>query len=756
MGGLSIVSSVPVTAPLVCLLCASKGLHELVLCQVCCQPFHAFCLGAGEGPGPGQAEGWCCRRCKACHACGRRGRAGKPLLECSRCRRCFHPACLGPSAPPRGPRRHGPWLCWGCARCRSCGATPGRGGDPEWVPQDGLCPPCARLGRPAAPRTLRPGCCGGPAGGRPLRLRAGLQRGRGGGAAAGGGRGGPPDDGARELFIQLMVGAFPWFDIRDPKRWRPPGAGAPPQRAAAPRGGEGAEPAVPKAAGGGGADERQCALCLQCGDAPSQEAGRLLYIGQNEWTHVNCALWSAEVFEEGDGTLRNVHAAVARGRQMRCEHCGRPGATVGCCLAACLANYHFMCARRRRAAFQRDKKVFCQRHTRLLDGTELVRDEGFAVLRRVFVDFGGISLKRKFLGGLEPEAVNMMIGSIRIDSLGALTELSECDGRLFPVGYQCWRLYWSTRDARRRCWYRCRILEHHPGPGPEGAPPPRAPRGEPHHRPRPPRQCHPAGPSHPHGGGPRVPPAPAGAEGPVTRRRPPPLSPASPGQPPAPAAAAAVTPEATVTRGTQVGAGVAQRATVNREVIVTQRATVNHEVVVTQRATVNCQVVVTQRATVNREVIVTQRATVNHEVVVTQRATINHEVIVTQRATVNRQVVVTQRATVNRQVVVTQRATINHEVIVTQRATVNRQVVVTQRATVNRQVVVTQRATVNREVIVTQRATVTRGTEATDDPALPPGAVVPLGWPRPGPGRAGRHRAGLGRRAVGCPGATDG
>lgn len=47
-----------------------------------------------------------------------------------------------------------------------------------------------------------------------------------------------------------------------------------------------------------------------------QEAGRLLYIGQNEWTHVNCAVWSAEVFEENDGSLKNVHAAVARGRQM--------------------------------------------------------------------------------------------------------------------------------------------------------------------------------------------------------------------------------------------------------------------------------------------------------------------------------------------------------------------------------------------------------------------------------------------------------
>ncbi|MEQ2205699.1 hypothetical protein XENOCAPTIV_009939, partial [Xenoophorus captivus] len=46
-----------------------------------------------------------------------------------------------------------------------------------------------------------------------------------------------------------------------------------------------------------------------------RDCGRLLYIGQNEWAHVNCALWSAEVFEDDDGTLKNVHTAVLRGRQ---------------------------------------------------------------------------------------------------------------------------------------------------------------------------------------------------------------------------------------------------------------------------------------------------------------------------------------------------------------------------------------------------------------------------------------------------------
>lgn len=47
-----------------------------------------------------------------------------------------------------------------------------------------------------------------------------------------------------------------------------------------------------------------------------QEEGRLLYIGQNEWTHVNCALWSAEVFEDDDGSLKNVHMAVLRGKRL--------------------------------------------------------------------------------------------------------------------------------------------------------------------------------------------------------------------------------------------------------------------------------------------------------------------------------------------------------------------------------------------------------------------------------------------------------
>ncbi|XP_064345327.1 histone-lysine N-methyltransferase 2B isoform X1 [Camelus dromedarius] len=599
MGGLSVLTSVPGGPPMVCLLCASKGLHELVFCQVCCDPFHPFCLEEAERPLPQHHDTWCCRRCKFCHVCGRKGRGSKHLLECERCRHAYHPACLGPSYPTRATRKRRHWICSACVRCKSCGATPGKNWDVEWSGDYSLCPRCTQLYEKGNYCPICTRCyedndyeskmmqcaqcdhwvhakceglsdedyeilsglpdsvlytCGPCAGATHPRWREALS-----GALQGGLRQvlqgllsskvagplllctqcgqdgkqlhpGPCDLHAvsqrfeeghyksvhsfmedvvgilirhseegetaerraggqtKGLLLKLLESAFGWFDAHDPKYWRRstrlpngvlPNAVLPPsldhvyaqwrqQEPETPESGQ--PPGDPSTAFQGKDsaafshldDPRQCALCLKYGDADSKEAGRLLYIGQNEWTHVNCAIWSAEVFEENDGSLKNVHAAVARGRQMRCELCLKPGATVGCCLSSCLSNFHFMCARASYCIFQDDKKVFCQKHTDLLDGKEIVTPDGFDVLRRVYVDFEGINFKRKFLTGLEPDAINVLIGSIRIDSLGTLSDLSDCEGRLFPVGYQCSRLYWSTVDARRRCWYRCRILEYRP------------------------------------------------------------------------------------------------------------------------------------------------------------------------------------------------------------------------------------------------------------------------------------------------------
>lgn len=50
--------------------------------------------------------------------------------------------------------------------------------------------------------------------------------------------------------------------------------------------------------------------------------------------------------------------------------------------------------------------------TIVCDSSQIVSGKGFEVPRRVYVDFNGINLRRKFLTGLEPESINMTIGKI--------------------------------------------------------------------------------------------------------------------------------------------------------------------------------------------------------------------------------------------------------------------------------------------------------------------------------------------------------
>ncbi|XP_028820657.1 histone-lysine N-methyltransferase 2A isoform X2 [Denticeps clupeoides] len=652
MGGLSVLSSVPVTPRVLCFLCASSGNVEFVFCQVCCEPFHLFCLGETERPLEEHLESWCCRRCRFCHACGRQHQNTKQLLECDKCRNSYHPECLGPNHPTRPTKKKRVWICTKCVCCKSCGATkPGNTWDAQWSHDFSLCHDCAKL---LAKGNFCPLCdkcyddeecdskimqcgrcdrwvhakCEGltdemyeilsklpentiytciscterpPAEWRTvlerkmqssirqvltallnshtsthlLRYRQAVMK--------------PPElnpeteeslpsrrspegpdppvltevtpssdspadlesiekkmdlgryrsvlefsddivkiiqtainsDGGqleskkansmlKTFFIRQMERVFPWFKVKESRFWerrkasssgllpnavlppsldhnyaqwqeredadesllmkkliptsqpKTPGASTLPTAHSPPHPiqdlrDEDSPEVVPPP---GTTDNRQCELCLKYGDEKTNEGGRLLYIGQNEWTHVNCALWSAEVFEDDDGSLKNVHMAVIRGRQLRCENCQKPGATVACCLTSCTTTYHFMCARQRDCVFLEDKKVYCQRHRDLIKG-EVLSDSGFEVTRRVLVDFEGISLRRTFSNGLEPHNVHLMIGSMTIDCLGMLTELSDCERKLFPIGYQCSRVYWSTLDARKRCVYTCRILVCH-------------------------------------------------------------------------------------------------------------------------------------------------------------------------------------------------------------------------------------------------------------------------------------------------------
>nr|XP_033492480.1 histone-lysine N-methyltransferase 2B isoform X1 [Epinephelus lanceolatus] len=624
MGGLSVLSSVPTTPQPVCLLCASKGRYEMIFCQICCEPFHSFCLSSEERPQKDNKENWCCRRCKFCHVCGRRSKNTKPVLQCRRCQTSYHPSCLGPTYP-KPLNCNMPWVCMTCIRCKSCGVTPGKTWDLAWNHEKDLCPDCTALHKKGNfctvchkcyddnnPHTQMIRCskcshwihytceglsdelCGllssqteklsftcSPCNEQQTEhssLRAELQsrlivglkevlidllsndatqhlltckacqqtnntqfvreqqpvcdlqamerKFKGCGYTSIKAfhadvirvmrkwlkqeedellpEDQRPTSQARAYYVKVIEEVFSWFPTSHLKEWNSffeelpsgmlPEAVLPPskehsyaqwlERTYQPREHRGPQAGKPDpvlnsvttqqssvshshplCSQGVKSDHettrtedmRQCALCQHYGDCAPRDAGRLLYLGQNEWAHVNCCLWSAEVYEEKSALLQ-VHSAVSRGRHLRCDRCGQSGATVGCCLSTCQSNFHFMCARAQNCVFQLDRKMYCFKHRDLVSA-KVVSGKGFEVTRRVYVDFEGINLKRKFLTGLEPESINMTIGSLQIQKLGVLTELSSSGRMLFPVGYQCSRLYWSTVDPRRRCKYTCKVTE---------------------------------------------------------------------------------------------------------------------------------------------------------------------------------------------------------------------------------------------------------------------------------------------------------
>ncbi|RLM94030.1 hypothetical protein C2845_PM08G21530 [Panicum miliaceum] len=84
------------------------------------------------------------------------------------------------------------------------------------------------------------------------------------------------------------------------------------------------------------------------------------------WVHQNCAVWSPEVYFAGLGCLRNVRAALCRGRLLKCSRCGRPGATIGCRVDRCLKTYHLPCSRAEACIFDHRKfLIACNDHRHL-------------------------------------------------------------------------------------------------------------------------------------------------------------------------------------------------------------------------------------------------------------------------------------------------------------------------------------------------------------------------------------------------------
>ncbi|XP_039433529.1 histone-lysine N-methyltransferase trithorax [Culex pipiens pallens] len=197
-------------------------------------------------------------------------------------------------------------------------------------------------------------------------------------------------------------------------------------------------------------DTRICMLCKQPGEGLPLHESRLLYCGQNNWTHTNCALWSAEVFEEIDGSLQNVHSAASRGRLIKCCHCGVKGATVGCNVKNCGEHYHFPCARQINCTFMQDKTVYCPQHTVDATRKKCPVEKSFEINRSVYVELD--RRKKKFV---EPGKVQFMMGSLSVRKLGHIVPMfSDHPDTIIPTDFECTRLYWSSKEPWKIVEYR--------------------------------------------------------------------------------------------------------------------------------------------------------------------------------------------------------------------------------------------------------------------------------------------------------------
>ena len=185
----------------------------------------------------------------------------------------------------------------------------------------------------------------------------------------------------RELYLQLLGEAFPWFDAHDPGRfwseWEPSSEAdgkkqgirtqasrdylVKPSSADHVYASKALKRKLPteefnlkkeffddnKCDNKPSDDTRKCVLCGVTGDGDNEDeddiiTGRLIPLRFGEWVHVNCALWSSEVYEAEDGSLQNVFAAVTRSKTLQCSatDCHTRGATLGCCHQDCSNNYH--------------------------------------------------------------------------------------------------------------------------------------------------------------------------------------------------------------------------------------------------------------------------------------------------------------------------------------------------------------------------------------------------------------------------------
>ena len=238
-------------------------------------------------------------------------------------------------------------------------------------------------------------------------------------------------------------------------------------------------------------DNRPCVLCGQLGDGNPDVCSRLLSYDVDQWVHVNCALWSYDVYETVGGMLVNVQKAYLNAQCQRCTICEKIGATLSCFKQRCNAIFHLPCASRSGCAFFPDKTFYCIQHKAdILGHAEnavpssvspapggnnsnagtvspsgaWVELKSLAVNRRVFVGRDELSQVGTILFD-EENRHTFRISAVIYHSIGGLAAVHiqsrnfNTSQYIYPVGYMTTRFYWASDILATRKTYLCAITE---------------------------------------------------------------------------------------------------------------------------------------------------------------------------------------------------------------------------------------------------------------------------------------------------------
>lgn len=184
-------------------------------------------------------------------------------------------------------------------------------------------------------------------------------------------------------------------------------------------------------------DRRQCVLCSQIGDGVTDGPSRLLNFDVDKWVHLNCALWSAEVYETVSGGLMNFQVALQIGLNQICNTCQQLGATIKCYKSRCGAIYHLPCAIRDQCVFYQNKTIHCQVHASRNDKDKELNN--LTVQRRVYVERDENRQVAAILH--HSELMNLLrVGSLIFLNVGQLLphqlEAFHTANFIYPIGYK--------------------------------------------------------------------------------------------------------------------------------------------------------------------------------------------------------------------------------------------------------------------------------------------------------------------------------